>query len=137
MDYVALKSELENDPTGVGYRVASVFRDDMALADLLNLDSAAIRINRVSVPSQDVASAIDPADLLALTDSSKLMLIVMLSGGIVNVASPNVRTLLASLFQAGSATRNNLAALRDRSGSRAEQVLGSAVTHTDVARALR
>jgi hypothetical protein len=63
----------------------------------------------------------------------------VLTPDVITITNANVRTILASIFGAGSATRTALLALQTRKGSRAEQLFGSGVTvsDNDIAIALR
>ena len=63
----------------------------------------------------------------------------MVSAGTLDIGDANIRTLLASMFAAGSVTRTAFLARISRQGSRAEQLggVGTAVTQTDISRALR
>ena len=139
MDYVALKSELQTDPTSLGYAAAIASGSDNILANLINAVSQSININRATVTNVEVFNAIDATDYAGLTSAKKSDLQLVLTPDTVTVNNANVRTILASIFGAGSATRTALLALQTRKGSRAEQLFGAGVfvTESDIAIALR
>ncbi len=139
MDYVALKSELQTDPTTLGYAAAIASGSDNILANLLNAVSQSININRTTVPNSEIFNAIDATDYAGLAAAKKTDLQLVLTPDVITITNANVRTILASIFGAGSATRTALLALQTRKGSRAEQLFGSGVfvTADDIAIALR
>lgn len=157
--YVALKSELNNDPRAYGYAPLRTSGSDNALADLLNLvrdgtNGTAIPIRRADIASKELWEAIDVTDMTALPGaptatqlSAERRQLAWLTG---LPAIPRIRLLnddgsntpavanLLAIFPA-SGTRTRLTALASRNGSRAEELFGRDVrlTDADVAIALR
>jgi hypothetical protein len=146
----ALKTELDTDPLGLGYAQAA---SDVAVADLLNLPRAAIRIRRADVASAEIAAAIAVADYAALSGnptaaqlSTERRFLAWLTA---ILAVPSLRlanddgsngpviTNFQAMFGAGTGTRTRLMALAERDGSRAEQLFGAgvAVSYTSVGQA--
>ena len=139
MDYVALKTELQADPNGLGYAAAIASGSDNILANLLNAVNQNINITRDILKAYEIFDAVDPTDYSGLTAAKKTDLQLILGMGEVDVLNANTRSLLAGIFGAGSATRTALLALQNRKGSRAEQLFGRGVfvTAADIAIALR
>lgn len=137
----ALKTELQTDPAALGYAALIAAGADQGCADALNLlrAGASFSVQLPTITSLDVQSCLDPTEFAALSATALSQLNVMLSGGTVNVAAANVRTILGAIFPGGGPTRTAIIAIVKRQGSRAE-VLGGAgtiITHQDVAKALR
>lgn len=155
IDYVALKTELQTDPTALGYSASVASGDDLATAAILNLVRVAIQLKRTDVTAAEVWSAINTADMVALPASptaaqlsDERRKLAWLSGVAAvsglrlqndNGTDTPVITMAKSIFTAGSATLTRLGALALRSGSRAEQLFGTgvAVSAADIAKALR
>lgn len=109
------------------------------IAAMLNAVDQAININRASVTTDEIIDAIAPADFAALTQLPLLRLSIILQKENFSVKGGNARQSLLDIFPAGAtATRTALAALRQRKGSRAEELFGVdvKVTSNDVAAAL-
>lgn len=136
VDLAQLKIELQVDPTLRGYAVFMAIGNHVALADLLNQIQAGISITRDTIPSWELFEAIVPSEWAALSAQEKQRMQTILSMGTVSVKGANTRNAFLASFAAGSQTRSNLAALQNRSGSRAEQLLGQAVTITQIGAAL-
>lgn len=141
-----LKTEINTDPTALGYAPFVVSGSDNAIADLLNLVRAGITIRRDNIMPNEVLEAIDTRDFNSLTvaeaswfESVTQLRAIRLSldDGSDTVVLGNLKRLLANPGAQGSRAR--VIALSNRSGSRAEQVLGRSVvvTSEDVAIALR
>ena len=155
IDYLALKTELLTDPSGLGYAASVSSGDDVTTAAVLNVARGAITIRRADINVQEFWNAIDVADFTALPGaptvaqlSSERRFLAWLSGlaALQTVRLLNddgtdtpVVTNLKAMFPAGSATRTRLLALAIRNGSRAEQLFGvdTIVGSQDIARALR
>lgn len=132
-----LKTELETDPTGLGY--GPDHSTDAADADLLNERRASIQLFRDDLDAQELKDEIVLADHIAKcdTEAKRAWFALVLDNGIP-VQDPNgaVRQGITSLF-AGTQTLSNFAAVAQRDGSRAEQLfaLNVWVTPSDVANA--
>lgn len=155
IDYAALKTELNTDPTALGYAAPRTAGDDVTLAGIVNLLRATIQIRRADISASEIANAIDVADYTALPGSptaaqlsSERRFLAWITG-ILTVGSVRLLnddgtnapaiTNFQAMFPAGSATRTRLLALASRNGSRAEQLFGAGtvITSADVAKALR
>ena len=135
IDYVALKAEMTNDPTGLGF-AADTHGDDQFRADLLNAVRATIDISRTVIPSYEIINATVMSEWTALSAANKQLYQTLTGAGEVDASNPNVRTAFTTMFAAG-ATRTALAALQTRKGSRAEQLFGQNVSANDIAIARR
>lgn len=133
-----LKSELQTDPTALGYNSAA--RNDTDMAAKINLPRVSISIRRTDVSPSEIWSAINTADMIAIPAaptatqlSTERRQLTWLQG---IAAIPTLRlinddgtdtviiTMAKSIFTAGSATLTRLNALSNRNGSRAEQLFG-------------
>lgn len=141
VDQAALKAEIQNDPSAVGYSAVLTAADgDALLANLLNQPRAGTRVNRGVLDSWLLLDAVAPADLLALTGGQMNLFLAIVSTGHFSVNSVNIQAILNGLFPSATAptTNANLVALRSRLGSRAEALFGAGtiIDSLDVAVAL-
>lgn len=138
INYAQLKTELQTDPSALGYSALLAAGNHVGVAAVLNLTRAGVTIKRDIIPAHQLFEAITATDYAALTAAEKTRLQIILSMGQVNVRGDNTRAQLAAMFGAGTATRTAVLALIDRQGSRAEQLFGSGVSISaaDVALAL-
>lgn len=134
----ALRTELQTDPTGLGYAPLITNGDDADLAALLNAVRGTITVFRNDIESGEIVGSTVLSDFTTLTSSQQNYYLAIVSQPTVDATNTNLRTSLATLFPAGSTTRTNLQALAQRNGSRAEQLFGTgiSVSTADVARAL-
>lgn len=131
-DYAALKAEIDGDAQSLGYAGKSANE----VADLLNQVGLNDQtIDRGSVATWEILAATEVADLEALTDKQQRMYQMVISTGTVPLHDARIRSLLLRLFNNGTATRTNLAALQIRPASRAEVLGWDGVAYWDVARA--
>lgn len=151
IDYAALRDEIVNDPTGVGYKVAGdvwsggeskpkPFQD---IAAMLNQPRAGATITRRKVRTVELFAAIPLAEYEKYTEAQRDYVSAMLSlaGGedsYIDASDPVVWANLQRLFADDSKARENLVAKVRRDGSRAEVLFGEGalVTDADVVRAL-
>ena len=126
---IALKSELINDPKGLGLNVLYANGQDQDAADALNLIRVGgdYQINAEPVHAKDVVKAISLADFNAMTPTDFQKLTILFLMGDIELANPVTQTLLGSVFPAGGQTRTNLIALSKRQGCRAEVLFGNGV----------
>ncbi len=124
IDPVALKSELDTDPSGLGYAPHLASGDNKALVGLLNESRAASPVFRGLIPAHEIVSATEPGDWAGLSVAEQRRYIAMSGAGQIDVTSPNVRSAFAAMFGAGTTTRSNLVALARRDGSRIEELFG-------------
>lgn len=136
MNFLALKTEIQTDPTGLGYGTWLTPIDDARIALLLN-DATKRAITRTLVPSWEIVTAFDPAEFTARTQLQQSQLATILSGGIVNMQNSNVRQIAGNIFPIGGPTRAALLALQTQTVSRATElglgtVLAADLTNTRV-----
>lgn len=132
---VALASEINTDPKALAY----AGKNNVQVAAILNtVGASAEKVRAGIVAVQVLLNAIDGVELDALTTGKKMTLQIYFSGGSVDTNNDNVRAGIGSVFAAGTASRANLLAAVDRSGSRAEVLFGSGaiVQPWEVGRAL-
>jgi len=127
INYAALKTELQTDPTGLGYAGPLGRGETQVVADLLNAVRQGVSIERETVPAYEVWEAIVPSEWAALTANDRQRVQTILSMGEVSVRGTNTRSSFAAAFGAGTSSRTQLAALQNRPGSRAEQLFGTDV----------
>lgn len=126
----ALATELNNDPLGIGY--PAVFANSDSLAVLLNTNPEPIAagsqesINRRTTPTVDLISCIVAADYTALSATQRDLCALVFSTPITKTGDAAFRTLVASVFAAGT-TRTALIAASSRLCSRAEALWGDGV----------
>jgi len=94
---------------------------DNAAAARLN-DPTLRNVPRDIIQTWEILDATAPADFAGLTADQKQTYLTIISAGTISIASQNIRTALAAMFGAGSATRANLIVLQTRKGSRAEEI---------------
>ena len=120
-----LKNELLNDPVGLGY---STFinpisaRDNVALSNILNTLRGAIQLPREAISTMLLFSNINATDFLNLTTLQLQELQVILTQPFINLNDVSVRTILQGIFVGKTVTLNNFSNLRNRQGSRYEQL---------------
>lgn len=132
-----LADEINLDPVSLGYAPLKASGSDSAIAGLLNQVRSTITINRRSIEASEIMSVVEPGEYATAgpTNQKWFDLIV----GVERVyLTATVRTFFSAVFGATSATRPRILALINRNGSRAEQLWGegTAISHTDVAKAL-
>lgn len=135
VDLAELKTELDTDPTGLGYTGS-----DGGDAELLNEPRASIQLNRATIPMGEIYGQIDWDDeYLALGDAQKTVFRTITSTVSLDVRSQHIRDAFVAIFGGGSATIANLQAILTRDGSRAEELWGhgETVTPSQVADARR
>lgn len=123
-----LADEIKNDPIARGY---AQMGDEEIAKTFTIVDRIA---NRESVTSAQILTAIVRSEYAALenqTDRDYLQLLLTVPSVPLNTL---IKSELMSIFDSGKETRNNLAALLTREGTRADELgLGGFVTPSDVA----
>lgn len=139
-DLVALAAELATDTSGLGYTAHVAAGEHQAIADLLNAPNASISVPRGSVSISEIVKvlAAHPSEIQALTTAQRANLQILLSGDPIDPDDAAITAAFQNIF-AGTQTLTDLAAFKNRPGSRAEQLFGTGtiVENTDVALALR
>ncbi len=130
-----LKNELLNDPTGQGYATfiqPITARDNITLAVMLNAQRVNIQLTREPVSTMLLFSSINATDFINLTSLQLQELQVVLTMPRVDLSDASVRNILQSIFTGKTATLSNFALLRNRLGSRYEQLTAPGeVVHPD------
>lgn len=138
ISYTALKTELQTDPTAIGYASLLAAGNHTALAAALNLVRATISVFRGVIPTWELLSCVVKTEYAALTASDKQLFQIVLSCGEVDTTDSGIQTMLGSIYPNPSTTRTAMIARASRTGSRAEQLFGTgtAITIADIAKAL-
>ena len=132
VDIGALTTELNTDPTGLGYSLT----DHVLSRDIINQIRSAIQIDRDVIPSYEVLDATVAAEYTALSADEKDRYALFVGAGEINVKSANTRAAFLAMFAGGTTTRSNLGALQSSDSSRAQQLFGSDVQLRHVIEAL-
>lgn len=162
IDYVALKSEFQNDPGSLGYSSYLAVRNDVALAAIINfvrngttacpvngVVGTAVTVRRADCNPREILEAIDIRDFAAtptgvtnntftaswfesITQLSRIRLAN--ADGTKTVTRKNIDRMVNDV----QSSQTRLDAVAVRSGSRAESLFGNdtLVTSADVAAAL-
>lgn len=156
MNYEALKTEIETDPANLGYAALVAIGSDAGIAHLLNTTPAAqkrhvstmvtARTLCAKLGFQPGLAILGKLEDQAANSSSqglrialKYILEWLKSETGLDVGHPEALTFIDGLRQQGlldDTERNALHALSEVETSRAEEIFGQSVTHTDVAVAL-
>ena len=132
-----LRTELTTDPTGLGYAAQIALGNDAQLAEMVNQVRTTITVFRNDVQSWELLASTVKADWDALAAGDKDLYQALIAAGRLDATRSSLRNLITALFPAGSTTRTNLQAIAQRTGSRAEQLWGAAVSVGQVSAALR
>ena len=133
MDFAALKSELGNDPKGLGYAMLED-ADAAALLNLADRPGTAFFISGSDLQNQVIAWG----EVEALTAAKRDTLMAILRSESVDLsAGSKTLAYLTGLFSAQSQTRMALAALKPPQESRASELGLPIVGHADVGEARR
>lgn len=146
-----LATELNTDPTAVGYASPIASGDDTAVATLLNTVNQAIQVKRIDITPSEILEQIDFADFATGLNVAHIswfesatqqrVLRLVAEDGTDTRILRNIKNLLLANGAAGAnpQSRARLNAISLRAGSRAEQLWGAGtiVTNVDVAHALR
>jgi hypothetical protein len=127
MDYQTLKTELDDDPKGLGY----TGQTDQEAADKLNeVGASGETIVRESVETADIITALysNKDEFASLTDSEVAKLNLLSPVG--SIAPTDLQAVFLDIFSTGvrPTIRAALIALATRSASRADIVLGAGTT---------
>jgi hypothetical protein len=147
MDYTVLKKELEADPLGLGYAPLLASGNDTGLCALLNsrIGPGTGVVSLSSVSRTDFLLACAPAYLVLPTLNAAVqakwdrILAVIGAADRIDCTDPRVQALLSAAVIDGVLTSDQATAINQRTGSRAEVLLGAgvALTESDVVQALR
>lgn len=134
IDYTILKNEIDTDPMGLGY----AGNTDPEVAALMNeIGGSGEKIDRDFVDGQEMMSVVVIPEYAALSDVQRMgwSAIISAGAGMVDVNNAGTIAQVTAIWGAGTTTRDNLIALRQRDASRAEVLFGQGVSHLDVGKA--
>jgi len=125
-DLAALKSEVENDPTGQDY--AAVAGQTKKILGLLNDPEQNVSNDTINRPTEEldipgIAAVIDEAEFAALSEYDKAW-VTMFINRPAEVELKQFQSKFLEVFPNGSATRTAALALREKDASRAEVLFG-------------
>jgi len=140
-DLTALKSELTNDPNGLGLTLLP--EDDAANSVKLNEVLDAQQVERNAIPVNEIAQQVDRTEYNGLSLADRQWLDLIMQTGSVNVsATGQVKQGLLQLFGPTTETRAGMASLLTEAVNRIEQLYrqgileqGGYVTPSDVSQA--
>jgi len=143
IDLPTLKTEVNSDPTSLGLAVHVTSGDLGEVGRILNERKSSIQVDN-TISSFDLEEAVDPADWPTpgnaqwKRDLWRDILLSISSIGEINANASNLKAKVLLVFDPGTNTRSNLAALQLRDGSRIEEVFdpNDVVTHFQIAEAL-
>jgi hypothetical protein len=131
----ALATEVTTDPIAMGY--AALGGNPSAVTLLLNqkpepsgVTGGQESIYRKTTPTIDLVACIIPADYTALTATQRDLCALVFSTEVVKTGDATLRTLVVSIFAAGT-TRTNLTNAASRLCSRAEALWGDGFSVSD------
>lgn len=134
VDLDSLKIELDSDPEGLGLTAM----DNPTASEKLNELNASFTVPRGTVNGQELQMAVDGAEYIALSAERQRGWGALISAGDgqVDVNNPAVVAQATVIWGAG-VTLTALAALQNRTASRAEDLFGAgvSVSYRDVAKA--
>lgn len=123
-----LRTELDTDPTGLGYAPFIPGGNLTALADLVNTLTD-IDIDKLSISNFDVINALDYTEVNSLASPEREALTILTQPDRIPVSS-NTKNAFAAIFAAGTNSRANLQAISRKKATRAEILFGANVTVT-------
>jgi hypothetical protein len=139
-----LTTEINSDPTAIGYAAFVQAHDRPGLAAAMSLARAGITVKRNDVMSNEVIAAVDSRDFVTTPNAAHVGFIQALlakgaplqfqdSDGNDTKILGNIKRLLVA-DDATHTSRAALNALANRTGSRAEQLwgTGTVITETDI-----
>jgi hypothetical protein len=135
IDYSALKSELQTDPSGILAGIPA--GADNALAAALNATRQTINIDKTSIKNGELYGLVNQSELAALSAAAKQNFGWLMSIQDIDPSIANIRQAFTAMFPNGTATFTAVTNALTRKGSRAEQLFGAGtVIHdSDVAKA--
>lgn len=136
MDLLQLKTELETDPSGLGYAGPWAAGDNGTLTAILNEIRPGITVEIAEADPQSVQACVVASEYAAISDVQRRAWGCIVGLPTIPVKNAAIRAQILAIWAAGTATRANLAALQTRPGSRAEQLFGAGtvVSHQDIAK---
>lgn len=120
-----LITEIQTDPTGLGLVALRTAGNVTQLVIVLNQVRAGIVVTREPIPASLLFSRIDPTEFGALTALQLQQLQVILTVPLLDLSDVSTRTIIANIFTGKPTTLGNLNQLRNRLGSRIEQLAGT------------
>lgn len=136
IDIFVLQTEIVNDPKGF-YGSAVVEKNITKIYSEINSTraGASYAFNRGKILGSEIFSLIEANDYDAMTVNNRNELFGLLGMDSVDASNTATVKVFMRLF-AGTSTLSNLAAYRNREGSRAEMLFGEPVTRNQIHKAL-
>lgn len=131
----ALADEIAADPRGLGY--AALGGDASDIAQRLNTSPEPIagaaqeQVYRNRVASSDLMAGIVRDEFTVLGQGVRDYCAMLFSAQFVNTGDANIRTQMAGIFGAATASRANLVAAAQKQASRAEALWGDGFQVSD------
>ena len=136
-----LKTEIQQDPKGLGLAPLVAVGNDQGITDLLNslTGPGTGTTLRNNIQANEIIGAIQPADFAALSALQLAQLQTVAAQGVFDATSVNAKTILLNIFTGMTTTVAALTALASRVSSRAEVLFGAGtvISANDVSFALR
>jgi len=120
VDLIALKNEINTDPTGRGYSG----KTHTEVANLLNEAQVSIQINRGVIETRIAQEQVIISEFESLSAGKQRAWLALISPSEVDVDNSNIRNQTTDIWGVGTTTRSNLQVLLTRNGSRAEELFG-------------
>lgn len=147
INYAALKTELQTDPTGLGYAGPLGRGETQVVANILNKARQSITIRRSNISPQEVLEVIDSRDFVTGANTAHVAwfesVTQLPSLRLVNDDGADTRILgnLRRILENPGAqnSRARLLEIANRAGSRAEQLFGrdTVIQSSDITIALQ
>lgn len=130
MDYVALYSEVIDDPNGLGLTFVKADEELSALLNdpLINSDVG----DNTELSARDIIKATDITDINSLTSNQLAAYQILMSSQPIDLSDYNIINFFKSLFGAETNTRASLIAMVVKPISRAEKLFAQSVSARDV-----
>jgi hypothetical protein len=139
INYAALRTEIQTDPTSRGYAPFVATGSDNGVADLLNVAIVNNKVDTMRVSTDAFVNCVVYTEFIALTTQQRDWLKFITGPNVIDMNKTTIKTGLTTIFGAATTTRANVIAAQQRDGSRAETLFGVGVyiSAEDVATALR
>lgn len=118
-----LKTEIQTDPKSLGY--SALINDLQLVADKLNeVGASGETIEVSSISSIEAQKAVEISEFVALSEAAQRGWQIIMNFENIPVGDSFITAQIAAIWGAGTTTRANLLALKNRSASRAEVLFG-------------
>lgn len=124
IDYTVLKTELNDDPKGLGL---TSLNDRLAAEKLNKVGASNQEIDVLTVSPINAQKSVIGTEFDVLSAGKQRLWLAILSTGSIEIRNFNIRGQIGSIWGAGTVTKTNLVALQKRSASRSEVLFGPGV----------